>query len=349
MVEAQAVLPGGGRIDPKRSANRDHSETRVNQVFISYSRHDRDFVRQLAADLEKRLPQAQVFYDMLIEPGASWAEALSTQIEQADVVLAVLTPDYLESNWTQLELSIALERQLEKSARLIPLLVRPCTPTGFLSELTWVDFTENYESALVRLIWGITGEKPRAAKGEEPGVPTRTLDPGEIDTLRREVQAAVELFKSRAGDASEVQMVQPASPHFDGKRRCFVVMPFGDPDLQVVYEDFVKPTLTDGCDLQCERGDDVFGSNVVMEDVLKSIRAADVILADLTRKNANVFYEVRICHALAKPVLLLAQSIDDVPFDLRHRRVLLYDYSPRGCKRLEGTLRENMRAVLRDL
>ncbi len=79
------------------------------------------------------------------------------------------------------------------------------------------------------------------------------------------------------------------------------------------------------------------------------ISAADVILADLTRKNANVFYEVGICHALGKPVLLLAQSIDDVPFDLRHRRVLLYDYSPRGCKRLEGTLKDNMIAVLREL
>jgi len=52
---------------------------------------------------------------------------------------------------------------------------------------------------------------------------------------------------------------------------------------------------------------------------------------------------------LFKSVLLLAQSIDDVPFDLRHRRVLLYEYSPRGCKRLEGALKENMNAVLREL
>jgi hypothetical protein len=101
--------------------------------------------------------------------------------------------------------------------------------------------------------------------------------------------------------------------------------------------------------LDCQRGDDVFGSNVVMDDIVKSINAADVILADLSRKNANVFYEVGICHALNKPVLLRAQSIDDVPFDLRHRRVLLYDYSPRGCKRLEGSLRQHMNAVLNGL
>ena len=70
------------------------------------------------------------------------------------------------------------------------------------------------------------------------------------------------------------------------------------------------------------------------------------MLTDLARANANVFYEVGICHAFDKPVLLLAQSVDDVPFDLRHRRVLLYDYSPRGCKRLETTLNQNMQAVL---
>jgi len=48
-------------------------------------------------------------------------------------------------------------------------------------------------------------------------------------------------------------------------------------------------------------------------------------------------------------VLLLAQSMDDVPFDLRHRRVLLYEYSPRGCKRLEKTLREHLLAMLEKL
>ena len=229
-----------------------------------------------------------------------------------------------------------------------------------MSQLTWVDFTENYEAGLDRLIWGITGERPKTAKGEEQGAPTGTIYPWEVEIdpweveidpwEAKKVQAAVEHFKSRAAEAAPIpQPTEQAERQLEDKRRCFVVMPFGDQDLQVVYKDFVKPTLVDGCNLHCERGDDVFGSNVIMEDILKSISAADVILADLTRKNANVFYEVGICHALGKPVLLLAQSIDDVPFDLRHRRVLLYDYSPHGCKLLEGTLRKSMNAVLKEL
>jgi hypothetical protein len=127
----------------------------------------------------------------------------------------------------------------------------------------------------------------------------------------------------------------------------FMIMPFGPEDLQVVYEEFIRPALTDACGLSCTRGDDIFGSNVVMDDVVSAITASDLIVADLTGRNPNVFYEVGIAHALAKPVLLLAQSVDDVPFDLRHRRVQPYEYSPKGCKRLEQAIVEHVTAILR--
>jgi hypothetical protein len=122
-------------------------------------------------------------------------------------------------------------------------------------------------------------------------------------------------------------------------------MPFGSDDLTIVYEDFVQPTV-EACGLVCERGDDLFGSNVVMDDIQRSIEGARLIIADLTDKNANVFYEVGIAHALKKPVLLLSQSISEVPFDLRHRRVLVYEYSPRGCRKLGTHLAQSIKAML---
>lgn len=122
----------------------------------------------------------------------------------------------------------------------------------------------------------------------------------------------------------------------------FVVMPFGPEDLQIVYEDYVKPTIEGHCSLKCVRGDDMFGSDVIMNDILHAIAGAEIIIADLTGQNANVFYEVGIAHATNKPVLLMAQSLEDVPFDLRHRRVLTYDYSPHGCKRLEQRLKDHV-------
>ena len=71
-----------------------------------------------------------------------------------------------------------------------------------------------------------------------------------------------------------------------------MVMPFGHEDLQVVYEEFIKPALERKCHVTCIRGDDIFGSNVVMDDVSAAISSADLVVADLTGKNANVFYEV---------------------------------------------------------
>jgi hypothetical protein len=64
-------------------------------------------------------------------------------------------------------------------------------------------------------------------------------------------------------------------------------MPFGEEDLQVIYEDYVRPTIEDVCKLRCERGDDVFGSNVIMDDIQNSIEQADRVVAALTRRNAH--------------------------------------------------------------
>ena len=316
----------------------------MTKAFISYSHIDREFVKRLVRDLEARLPNLKIWYDMLLQAGASWADTLLKEIESADVILAILSPDYLASSWGMKELEVAMLRRTEADLRLIPILIRPCKPSGLLAALSWVDFTTDYNTALERLVWGITRERPPAAAGIAPGEASESIEPNELAKLRNELKEAVNLFKARTEQISTDG--QPHVDDIDEKGKCFVVMPFNDLDLEVVYEDFVKPVIENECGLVCERGDDVFGSNIIMDDILKSIRSAKIILADLTRKNANVFYEVGICHAFNKAVLLLSQSIDDVPFDLRHRRVLLYDYSPRGCKRLESKLKENIFAVL---
>src|SRR5258708_35723116 len=106
--------------------------------------------------------------------------------------------------------------------------------------------------------------------------------------------------------------------------RCFIVMPFGLQEVVDVYECFLKPSIEGSCNLRCERGNDLFGSNVVMDDIHQNIESAALVIADLTGRNPNVFYEIAIAHALHKEVLMLAESADDVPSDLRHLRILVY-------------------------
>ena len=106
------------------------------------------------------------------------------------------------------------------------------------------------------------------------------------------------------------------------KPTAFVIMPFDD-ELEPVYTQFIKPVLEDeGFDV--ERADDIESQQNIIKDILDKIRSSDLIIADLTYLNPNVFYELGLAHAFRKPVLLLTQSIDEVPFDLKSYRLLEY-------------------------
>ncbi len=68
---------------------------------------------------------------------------------------------------------------------------------------------------------------------------------------------------------------------------------------------------------KCQRADDIWNHDAIIQDVVSLICKSSVVICDLTGKNANVFYEAGIAHSLGKDVILNTQSADDVPFDLR--------------------------------
>jgi hypothetical protein len=74
-----------------------------------------------------------------------------------------------------------------------------------------------------------------------------------------------------------------------------------------------------------KRADDLYRPGTIINDIWKFTQDAKIVLADLTHKNPNVFYELGLAHALAKPAILITEIIEDVPFDLRSLRVLQYD------------------------
>lgn len=131
------------------------------------------------------------------------------------------------------------------------------------------------------------------------------------------------------------------------RRFAFVLMPFTI-ELTEIYNNIIKPTV-EKQNLQCLRADDFFTANKIMDDIEKAIREASFIIADLTGKNPNVFYEVGMSHILDKKVILLAQSNDDVPFDLRQWRYIRYDPSERGQNRLSKKLGKTINSILKEL
>jgi hypothetical protein len=81
-----------------------------------------------------------------------------------------------------------------------------------------------------------------------------------------------------------------------------------------------------------------------MRDIWSAIHAARIVVADCTGRNPNVFYEIGLAHAIGRYTILISQSIDDVPFDLRHLRIILYEYTPRGMEKFEKALIETMKS-----
>lgn len=127
--------------------------------------------------------------------------------------------------------------------------------------------------------------------------------------------------------------------------RVFVLMPFAE-SMKPIYEDHIQPVCK-RLTLTCKRGDNFFSSDSIIEEVWSSIYHAEVCIADCTGRNPNVFYELGVSHTLGRQTILIAQSIDDIPFDIRHLRTIIYTYSPPGMKVFAKTLGETLQSVLK--
>ncbi|MDC6389215.1 hypothetical protein PP182_11025 [Maribacter sp. PR1] len=106
------------------------------------------------------------------------------------------------------------------------------------------------------------------------------------------------------------------------KQFCFVLMPFTD-DFDDIYQLGIKQSCIDA-GAYCERVDEQIFTESIMERVYNQISKADFIVADMTDRNPNVFYEVGYAHALGKRTILITQNVEDIPFDLKHYPHIVY-------------------------
>jgi hypothetical protein len=110
------------------------------------------------------------------------------------------------------------------------------------------------------------------------------------------------------------------------------MMPFM-PDLDWLYVDLIKPAA-EQFGLSVMRADEIFSPGAITEQIRVAIQQSRLCIADVTHKNPNALYEVGIAHTLGKPTLLLTRNIDDVPFDLRSLRLIVYEANQTQTARL---------------
>ncbi|MFZ7121620.1 MAG: hypothetical protein ACOWWH_11815 [Eubacteriaceae bacterium] len=104
--------------------------------------------------------------------------------------------------------------------------------------------------------------------------------------------------------------------------RIFVIMPFAD-NYTYIYKDLIKETC-ENAGFDVYRADDLYSTRQILDDIVNEINNSDLVIADLTGNNPNVLYELGIAHGLNKPVQIITQSVDDLPFDLSSYRVFKY-------------------------
>ena len=128
------------------------------------------------------------------------------------------------------------------------------------------------------------------------------------------------------------------------KPKVFVVMQFTEP-YNSIYQEVIKPVCEE-MNLSVYRADEVYKPGIILKDIIGGLLESEVIIADITPANPNVFYELGFSHALNKATILLAQRGSELPFDIRGYRVIFYDDTIKGKTEVERNLRRHLKNII---
>lgn len=125
-------------------------------VFISYSSKDSETAERIATAL--RAVSHDVWFDNWeIHPGDGIVKKIEAGLVQKDTLVVLLSPNSVSSEWVQKELDTALMRQLSgQDVKIIPVLVEPCEIPTALTDISYVDFTTDFQGAIIELMQALS-------------------------------------------------------------------------------------------------------------------------------------------------------------------------------------------------
>lgn len=135
------------------------------------------------------------------------------------------------------------------------------------------------------------------------------------------------------------------------QKTCFVIMPIGDQlyenktiseiELKKRYDDLIKEALLRADNrLQITRADEISKPGSITTDILSRIMHSDIVVADVTYPNPNVFYELGLRHACRPGTLIIREKTGpNSPFDISHLRHIQYENTPTGLKNLGNEIK----------
>lgn len=103
----------------------------------------------------------------------------------------------------------------------------------------------------------------------------------------------------------------------------FVLIPFNNRYNHIF--DIIRNTCQ-SVGLRCLRGDEEFIRGDILPHILKTMCKASVVIANIDGRNANVFYELGLAHAMDKSTLLVSKTVEDLPIDVQSKKIIVYQH-----------------------
>jgi len=129
-------------------------------------------------------------------------------------------------------------------------------------------------------------------------------------------------------------------------KTAFVIMPFSptatEKNWTEVFEVVFRPAVEE-CGFVCKRAEASTGSLIV--SVVESLVESDLVIADVTDRNANVFYELGVRHSLRRGTIIVSQGSEHVPSDLRGYWYLNYGLRPGEVLKFKSEIRRIVGAI----
>ncbi|MCI9141442.1 MAG: nucleoside 2-deoxyribosyltransferase [Lachnospiraceae bacterium] len=116
----------------------------------------------------------------------------------------------------------------------------------------------------------------------------------------------------------------------DSQRKCFVISPIGDPGSDIrknadqLFNHIIKP-VCEKCGFKAIRIDHENTPDSITQEILDSLYNYDLVIADLTGHNPNVFFEIGYRTSTGKPIIHLKRKGEKIPFDVSSIRTFDYD------------------------
>ncbi|MET7872591.1 toll/interleukin-1 receptor domain-containing protein [Streptomyces cyaneofuscatus] len=272
-------------------------------VFLSYAVQDEPEARRLEQALA--LTGIDIWTDKMLRAGDQWARVISEALENADVILVLISPSSLASKWVAREWQIALAR----FKRVIPVLVNGATYADLPPALATIQGIR------------FNGDDPAVIRELATAIQSLSSSTEPLPVQELNVQEIIEDTLSRTLERLGIDTRNPPLAVKMEENYVFVMISF-DPSMEPTFAAIESAARRVG--MTAERSKELKRDFRVTETILEKIESARLVVVDLTLERPNVYFELGYARGKGKTVVTLLKEGSKAHVDVRGWNYLEY-------------------------